>query len=125
MADKSNQHPKKKSESAKSLPLQWRRGNRYGETFKRFMQCLQWAKEGKTYIYYHPDFVAIDHKSWEAIDKILHPPKNTIIYYDEYQDWTPEMQERLNDLLATPPTIDTLRPSEAQSVSTDPIKDKA
>jgi hypothetical protein len=29
-----------------------------------------------------------------------------------------------NDLLATPPAIDTLRPSKAQSVSTDPIKEE-
>lgn len=34
-------------------------------------------------------------------------------------------QYPVNDLLATPPAIDTPRPSEAQSGSTDPIKEQS
>lgn len=69
-----------------------------GETFKRFMQCLKWAKEGKTFIYVHPDFVAIDAKTWHELNRKANIPKN--VYYDEFQDWTPEIEARLNKYLA-------------------------
>lgn len=75
---------------------------RLGQTFERFKQCMQWASEGKTFIYYHPDFVAIDMKSWEAIDKKLHPPKRIITYYDEYDDITPEKEVELRKWLKLP-----------------------
>lgn len=73
--------------------------HRYGETFKGFIACLKWAKEGKTFIYWHPDFVAIDMKSWEAIDKILHPSAKIITYYDESDNITPEKEAALKKLL--------------------------
>lgn len=88
-------------EATKSVPYHWPRGNRFGETFKRFMACMQWAKEGKTYIYYHPDFVAIDHKTWEKIQRKLNPPKETIkFYYDEYDTIDPEQEEKLKKWLS-------------------------
>lgn len=68
-----------------------------GETFKRFMRCLAWAKEGKTFMYVHPDFVAIDMKTW---DKLKREERIPHVYYDEYADWTPEMEARLNKYLA-------------------------
>lgn len=71
-----------------------------GETFKRFMACLQWAKEGKTFIYMHPDFVAIDQKTWKKIQDELQPPIKQQVIYDEYQDWTPEMEARFNKYMA-------------------------
>lgn len=71
---------------------------RMGETFRRFQQCMMWAKKGKTFIYYHPDFVAIDQKTWAKLQKREQIPKT--VYYDEYQDWTPEMEARLNKYLA-------------------------
>lgn len=69
----------------------------FGETFKRFTQCLMWAKEGKTFIYVHPDFVAIDTKTWEKLHKEKKIPRT--VYYDEYQDWTPAMEARLDKYL--------------------------
>jgi len=77
----------------------------FGETFKRFMECLEWAKKGKTFIYYHPDFVAIDMKSWEAIDKKLHPSSKIITYYDEYDDITPEREAELRKWLDLPTKV--------------------
>lgn len=72
-------------------------GRQFGETFKRFTQCLMWAKEGKTFIYVHPDFVAIDMKTWNKLKGEKRIPR---VYYDEYADWTPEMSERLEKYLA-------------------------
>lgn len=71
---------------------------RAGETFKRFMQCLAWAEEGKTFMYVHPKFVAIDMKSWNKLKREKRIPQS--VYYDEYADWTPEMSERLEKYLA-------------------------
>ncbi len=68
-----------------------------GETFKRFTQCLKWAKEGKTFMYVHPDFVAIDIKTWNKLKREKRIPR---VYYDEYQDWTPEMEARLEKYLS-------------------------
>lgn len=70
-----------------------------GETFKRFMQCLAWAKEGKTFIYVHPDFVAIDMKTWNELKREKHISKQA--YYDEYDDWTPEKEKLLKKFLTT------------------------
>lgn len=67
------------------------------ETFKRFIQCLKWAKEGKTFMYVHPDFVAIDKKTWDKLKREKRIPRS--VYYDEYAVWTPEMEERLNKYL--------------------------
>lgn len=77
----------------------WASQNRFrraGQTFERFMQCLKWAEEGKTFIYWHPKFVAIDMKQWEQIQKKLNPPiKKSLMFYDEYEDLTPEREKEL------------------------------
>lgn len=70
---------------------------RWHKTFESFMQCMGWAEEGKTFIYYHPKFVAIDMKTWNKLNKRKNLP--TINYYDEYQDWTPEMDKQLSKIL--------------------------
>lgn len=70
----------------------------YGETFKRFAQCIKWAKQGKTFIYWHPDFVAIDMKTWEEIEQKLNP--RPIIYYDEYSEVTPENLAKIDKILS-------------------------
>lgn len=48
-------------------------------------------------MYVHPDFVAIDMKTW---DKLKREERIPHVYYDEYADWTPEMEARLNKYLA-------------------------
>lgn len=68
-----------------------------GETFKRFMACVAWARTGKTFMYVHPDFVAIDTKTWEKITKRERIPKR--VYYDELDEWTPEKQDILDKWL--------------------------
>lgn len=67
----------------------------YGKTYTQFLNCLKWAKKGKTFIFYHPDFVAMDHKTWIKLNKKTKPmtsqstsistPMPTI-YYDEFKD---------------------------------------
>lgn len=69
----------------------------YGETFKRFTQCLRWAEEGKTFIYVHPAFVAIDSKTWDKLHKEKKIPRE--VYYDEFADWSPEIVAELNKYL--------------------------
>lgn len=69
----------------------------FQKTFDAFVGCMKLAKEGKTFIYYHPDFVAIDMKSWKKIDKILHVPKYVI--YDESGEWTEEQSKMLDKIL--------------------------
>jgi hypothetical protein len=60
---------------------------------------LKWAKEGKTFIYVHPDFVAVDTKTWQILNKRERVPK--IAYYDEYDDFTPETEAILKKILKT------------------------
>jgi len=70
----------------------------FGETFKRFTACVQWARAGKTFIYVHPDFVAIDNKTWSKIQNELHPPIERQIIYDECDEWTPETEALLKEV---------------------------
>jgi hypothetical protein len=72
---------------------------RFGETLKNFTQCLKWASEGKRFIYVHPDFVALDTKTWQQIQKELHPPLNRQIVYDECGEWNPEKEKLLKKIL--------------------------
>lgn len=71
--------------------------NYAGKTWKAFTKCLQWAQQGKTFIYVHPKFVAIDTETWIKLNK-----KNVdhkIVYYDEYATMTPAMQAELDKLI--------------------------
>ena len=53
-----------------------------GKTIKAFMQCLSWAEEGKTFIYVHPKFVAVDTKTWENLQNRT----NLEVIMDEISD---------------------------------------
>lgn len=88
------------SPSSRKSPVFGRQVRSFGETFKRFMACLQWAREGKTFIYHHPDFIAIDRKTWDKIQAELRPPIEQQVIYDEYANWTPKMEARLNKYMA-------------------------
>lgn len=56
-----------------------------GKTFKMFIACMKIAAQGKTFLYVHPNFVAVDNKTWETIQSKLHAP---VIYYNESQSIT-------------------------------------
>ncbi|HYG84612.1 MAG TPA: hypothetical protein VD907_07100 [Verrucomicrobiae bacterium] len=75
--------------------------NYAGKTWKAFTKCLKWAQEGKTFIYVHPEFVAIDTETWLKLNKKRIDHK--IVYFEEYQDWTPEMQAELDKIKAPRP----------------------
>ncbi|MGV9002375.1 MAG: hypothetical protein ACOH18_05485 [Candidatus Saccharimonadaceae bacterium] len=53
---------------------------RFGATFKMFMECMKIAARGKTFLYVHPNFVAIDKRTWDIVQSKLHAP---IISYNE------------------------------------------
>lgn len=115
-----------KPETTLEIPLMWGRGgsHRFGETFRRFTQCLQWAKEGKTFIYMHPDMVVIDMKTWKKIQKKLNPPKEIIkFYYDEYDTITPENEKLLDDYfkkrVTTQSVTDTTAEHQENATTTD------
>lgn len=72
-------------------------GRYVGKTWKAFTKCLQWAQSGKTFIYVHPKFVAIDTETWLKLTK-----KNVdhkFVYYDEYATMTPEMRAELDKII--------------------------
>lgn len=54
----------------------------YSKTFKMFIGCMQLAKKGKTFLYVHPEFVAIDKETWNVMQSKLRAP---VIYYNEAQ----------------------------------------
>ena len=58
---------------------------------------MNWAKQGKTFIFHHPNFVAIDRKTWDKINEKLHPKPYVI--FDEASEVTPEMEKLLADRL--------------------------
>lgn len=68
------------SKSDVQYSLSHRPPRQESKTFKAFMQCLDIAKAGKTFLFVHPNFVAIDAKTWRELQARLNPP---VIYYDE------------------------------------------
>lgn len=66
----------------------------YQKTFHAFMQCMKTAEEGKTFVYMHPKFVAVDIKTWEKLQKKARP--KPVIYFDEWGDlpidWEPTIK---------------------------------
>lgn len=52
----------------------------YSKTFKMFIECMKIAKTGRTFLYVHPDFVAIDKRTWDILQAKAHAP---IISYNE------------------------------------------
>lgn len=72
-------------------------GGRFvGKTWKAFTKCLQWAQQGKTFIYVHPKFVAIDTETWLKLNK--QNVDHKIVYFEEYQPWSKEMQAELDKI---------------------------
>lgn len=71
-------------------------GRMVGKTWKAFTKCLQWAQQGKTFIYVHPRFVAIDTQTWLKLNKDNIGHK--IVYFEEYQPWSKEMQAELEKI---------------------------
>lgn len=72
-------------------------GGRFvGKTWKAFTKCLQWAQQGKTFIYVHPRFVAIDTKTWLKLNKKEIDHK--MVFFEEYQPWSKEMQAELDKI---------------------------
>lgn len=71
-------------------------GRMVGKTWKAFTKCLQWAQQGKTFIYVHPRFVAIDTQTWLKLNK--KEVNHKIVYFEEYQPWSKEMQAELDKI---------------------------
>lgn len=71
-------------------------GRFVGKTWKAFTKCLQWAQQGKTFIYVHPKFVAIDTKTWLKLNKKEIDHK--MVFFEEYQPWSAEMQAELDKI---------------------------
>lgn len=71
-------------------------GRMVGKTWKAFTKCLQWAQQGKTFIYVHPRFVAIDTKTWLKLNKKEIDHK--MVFFEEYQPWSKEMQAELDKI---------------------------
>jgi hypothetical protein len=67
-----------------------------GKNFEQFRQLIQWAIEGKTFIFFHPKMVCIDMKTWDELQSKLTP--KLIITYDEYDNLTPERMEELEKI---------------------------
>ncbi len=70
----------------------------YGKRYEQFLQLLEWARQGKTFIFHHSDMVAIDRKTWEEIQRKL-SPKLPVIYYDEFDDLDPKMLDEFGKRL--------------------------
>lgn len=68
----------------------------FGKTIEAFMECLKMALEGKTFIYVHKDFVAVDSKTWARIHAERMP---SIPFYDEFGSITDEQLEELEKIL--------------------------
>lgn len=98
-------------------------GRFVGKTWKAFTKCLQWAQQGKTFIYVHPRFVAIDTKTWLKLNK-----KNVshkIVYFEEYQPWSAEMQAELEKIkMPKPDGADRFRQEYLGDWKTDKKEDK-
>lgn len=70
-----------------------------GKRFEQFQQLIKWAADGKTFIYMHPDMVAIDMKTWKQIQKKLSPkPPITIDESNELSEPNEETENWLKEL---------------------------
>lgn len=65
----------------------------YSKTFKAFIACMNIAKKGKTFIFVHPNFVAVDIKTWRALKAAKDVPH---IVYDEVSEITPKQWDDLD-----------------------------
>lgn len=71
-------------------------GRYAGKTWKAFTKCLQWGQEGKTFIFIHHNFVAIDVETWKKLHREALP---TIKFLDEAGEVTDEQWAELNKIL--------------------------
>jgi hypothetical protein len=71
-------------------------GRYAGKTWKAFTQCLQWAQQGKTFIFVHKNFVAIDMETWNRLKREKLP---TMTFYDEVGEITEEQWAELDKII--------------------------
>jgi hypothetical protein len=63
-----------------NMVIEKKRPRAFGKTYEMFVECMKIAKAGKTFLYVHPNFVAIDVETWRVMQAKLSAP---VIYYDE------------------------------------------
>lgn len=68
----------------------------YSKTFKVFIACMNIAKKGKTFIFVHPNFVAVDIKTWRELKAAKDMPH---IVYDEASEVTPKQWDDIDKAL--------------------------
>ena len=68
----------------------------FNKTIEAFMKCVEWAQQGKTFIFVHPKFVAIDMKTWDKLKRERLP---SMTFYDEAGEISDEQLKEIDKIL--------------------------